>query len=151
MKIKLTKVYVEDQNKALHRTAPNERNPKKAESTPLHHPVPKPVASASPKNSFSFCSITTSLLVQLPRLIEEIERYRYDGTARRSHLIFLDVIVTNPLAIRESTSSYLQSTLLSCEAAICHLPSRFSQVSVQTWHTFASGCALSLPKACSLP
>jgi hypothetical protein len=47
--------------------------------------------------------------------------------------------------------SYLQSTLLSCAAAICHLPLRFNQVSVQTWHTFASGCALSLPMECSLP
>lgn len=46
---------------------------------------------------------------------------------------------------------YLQSTLLSCAAAICHLPSRFNQVSVQTWHCFASGCVLSLPMACSLP
>ena len=50
-----------------------------------------------------------------------------------------------------ASSSYLQSTLLSCEAAICHLPSRFNQVSVQTWHCFASGCVLSLPMACSLP
>jgi hypothetical protein len=46
---------------------------------------------------------------------------------------------------------YLQSTLLSCAAAICHLPLRFNQVSVQTWHCFASGCVLSLPMACSLP
>ena len=52
---------------------------------------------------------------------------------------------------RASIFNYLQSTLLSCEAAICHLPLRFNQVSVQTWHTFASGCALSLPMACSLP
>ncbi len=50
-----------------------------------------------------------------------------------------------------ASSGYLQSTLLSCEAAICHLPSRFNQVSVQTWHCFASGCVLSLPMACSLP
>jgi hypothetical protein len=57
----------------------------------------------------------------------------------------------DPSAMRESSSSYLQSTLLSCEAAICHLPLRFNQVSVQTWHCFASGCALSLPMACSLP
>jgi hypothetical protein len=48
-------------------------------------------------------------------------------------------------------SRYLQSTLLSCAAAICHLPSRFNQVSVQTWHCFASGFVLSLPMACSLP
>ncbi len=47
-------------------------------------------------------------------------------------------------------SSYLQLSLLSCAAAICHLPSRFNQVSVQTWHCFASGCVLSLPMACSL-
>jgi hypothetical protein len=47
--------------------------------------------------------------------------------------------------------SYLQSTLLSCEATICHLPLRFNQVSVQTWHCLASGCDLSLPMACSLP
>jgi hypothetical protein len=46
---------------------------------------------------------------------------------------------------------YLQSTLLSCAAAICHLPLRFNQVSVQTWHCFASGWVLSLPMACSLP
>jgi hypothetical protein len=49
------------------------------------------------------------------------------------------------------TSNYSQSTLLSCEATICHLPPRFNQVSVHTWHTFASGCVLSLPMACSLP
>ena len=69
-------------------------------------------------------------------------------------------VVRPPTALRgtarmgqpaESSSSYLQSTLLSCEAAICHLPSRFNQVSVQTWHCFASGCVLSLPMACSLP
>ena len=48
-------------------------------------------------------------------------------------------------------SGYLQSTLLSWAAAICHLPLRFSQVSVQTWHCFASGWVLSLPMACSLP
>jgi len=48
-------------------------------------------------------------------------------------------------------SSYLQSTLLSCAAAICHLPLRFNQVSVQTWHCLASGFVLSLPMACSLP
>src|ERR1700730_14217677 len=48
-------------------------------------------------------------------------------------------------------SSYLQLTLLSCAAAICHLPSRFNQILVQTWHCFASGCVLSLPMACSLP
>jgi hypothetical protein len=47
--------------------------------------------------------------------------------------------------------SYLQSTLLSCAAAICHFPSRFNQVSVQAWHCFVSGCLLSLPMACSLP
>lgn len=46
---------------------------------------------------------------------------------------------------------YLQSILLSWAAAICHLPLRFSQVSVQIWHTFASGWVLSLPMACSLP
>jgi hypothetical protein len=46
---------------------------------------------------------------------------------------------------------YLQSTLLSCAAAICHLPFRFNHVSVQTWHCFASGLVLSLPMACSLP
>ena len=34
---------------------------------------------------------------------------------------------------------YLQSTRLSCEAMICQAPPRFSQVSVQTWHTFAFG------------
>jgi hypothetical protein len=48
-------------------------------------------------------------------------------------------------------SNYLQSTLLSCAAATCHLASRFNQMSVQTWHCFASGCVLSLPMACSLP
>src|ERR1700728_927336 len=47
--------------------------------------------------------------------------------------------------------TYLQSTLLSCAAAICHLASRFNQVSVQTWHTFALGRGLSLPMECSLP
>lgn len=56
-----------------------------------------------------------------------------------------------PSASGGAFSSYLQSTLLSCEAATCHLPLRFSQVSVQTWHCFASGCVLSLPMACSLP
>ena len=48
-------------------------------------------------------------------------------------------------------AAYLQSTLLSCAAAICHLPSRFNQASVQTWHCFASGRVLSLPMECSLP
>src|SRR5437016_739070 len=48
-------------------------------------------------------------------------------------------------------SSYLHSTRLSCEAMICHVPPRFSHVSVQTWHTFAFGWDLSLPTACSLP
>jgi hypothetical protein len=48
-------------------------------------------------------------------------------------------------------NSYLHSTRLSCEAMICHVPPRFSQVSVQTWHTFAFGWDLSLPTACSLP
>jgi hypothetical protein len=52
---------------------------------------------------------------------------------------------------RDSSRSYLQSTLLSCAATIRHLPSRFNQVSVQTWHCFASGCVLSLPMARSLP
>ena len=48
-------------------------------------------------------------------------------------------------------SSYLHSTRLSCAATICHAPPRFSQVSVQTWHTFVFGCDLSLPTAYSLP
>ena len=48
-------------------------------------------------------------------------------------------------------SSYLHFTRLSCEAMICHIPSRFSHVSVQTWHTSKFGLDLSLPKACSLP
>jgi hypothetical protein len=52
---------------------------------------------------------------------------------------------------RYGPPAYLQSILLSWAAAICHLPSRFNQVSVQTWHCFASGCVLSLPVACSLP
>jgi hypothetical protein len=47
--------------------------------------------------------------------------------------------------------AYLHSSRLSCEAMICHVPPRFSQVSVQTWHTFAPGWALSLPTACSRP
>lgn len=33
---------------------------KKADKTPLHQPVPKPVDSASPKNLLIFCSITMS-------------------------------------------------------------------------------------------
>ena len=53
--------------------------------------------------------------------------------------------------VPELCSGYLQSTLLSWAAAICHLPLRFNQVSVQTWHCFASGWVLSLPIACSLP
>jgi len=51
----------------------------------------------------------------------------------------------------EGFSSYLQSTRLSCEAMICHVPPRFSQVSVQTWHTFTFGWDFSLPTACSRP
>src|SRR5580704_6563731 len=42
-------------------------------------------------------------------------------------------------------SSYLHSARLSCEAMICHVPPRFSHVSVQTWQTFAFGSDLSLP------
>src|ERR1035437_8433884 len=49
------------------------------------------------------------------------------------------------------TDSYLHPVRLSCEAMICHTLPRFSHVSVQTWHTFASGLDLSLPTACSLP
>jgi hypothetical protein len=52
---------------------------------------------------------------------------------------------------QDGAPGYLQSTLLSCAAAICHLPLRFNQVSVKTWHCFASGFVLSLPMACSLP
>src|SRR5580704_5544577 len=47
--------------KCRQRTPPNARNPKKTDNIPLHHPVPKPVDSASPKNSLIFCSITASL------------------------------------------------------------------------------------------
>ena len=47
--------------------------------------------------------------------------------------------------------NYLHSTRLSCEAITCHLPPRFSHVSVQTWHTFAFGWEASFPTACSLP
>jgi hypothetical protein len=42
-------------------------------------------------------------------------------------------------------SGYLHSARLSCEAMICHVPPRFSHVSVQTWQTFAFGSDLSLP------
>src|SRR5882724_7784123 len=38
-----------------------EKKSKKADNIPLHQPVPKPVDSASPKNSLIFCSITASL------------------------------------------------------------------------------------------
>lgn len=60
-------------------------------------------------------------------------------------------------ATRKSSASqkwidpFLHSTRLSCEAMICHVPPRFSHVSVQTWHTFALGWDLSLPRACSRP
>lgn len=50
-----------------------------------------------------------------------------------------------------ASMGYLQSARLSCEAMICQVPPRFSHVSVQIWHTFASGWDLSLPTACSLP
>jgi hypothetical protein len=49
------------------------------------------------------------------------------------------------------SGSYLHSTRLSWDAMICHVPPRFSQVSVQTWHTFALGWDLSLPTAYSRP
>jgi len=52
---------------------------------------------------------------------------------------------------RERFSSYLHSTRLSCEAMICRVPPCFSHVSVQTWHTFALGWDLSLPRAFSRP
>jgi hypothetical protein len=60
-------------------------------------------------------------------------------------------------ATRKSSASQnwidrsLHSTRLSCEAMICHVPPRFSHVSVQTWHIFALGWDLSLPRACSRP
>jgi hypothetical protein len=37
-----------------------------------------------------------------------------------------------PLDANLAYEGYLQSTLLSCAATICHLPPRFNQVSVQT-------------------
>ena len=46
---------------------------------------------------------------------------------------------------------YSHPARLSCEAMICHLSSRLSHVSVQTWQTFALGWDLSLPMACSRP
>jgi hypothetical protein len=74
----------------------------------------------------------------------------FDDLLRRAWPRDLEAMSSHLLPGRTS-SSYLQSTLLSCAAATCHLPSRFSQVSVQTWHCFAPGCVLSLPMACSLP
>jgi hypothetical protein len=44
---------------------------KKADNMPLHQPVPKPVDSASPKNSLIFCS-STMFLVYVPRLMQSI-------------------------------------------------------------------------------
>src|SRR5580693_684241 len=52
---------VRNWGKCRHKTPPKARNPKKTDNIPLHQPVPKPVASASPKNSLIFCSITLSL------------------------------------------------------------------------------------------
>src|SRR5580704_14125065 len=52
---------VRNWGKCRHKTPPKERNPKKTDNIPLHQPVPKPVDSASPKNSLIFCSITLSL------------------------------------------------------------------------------------------
>lgn len=69
------------------------------------------------------------------------------------------VLAARPLKVREQWTmelfgDYAPETMVirvSCEAMICHVRSRFSQVSVQTWHTIVFRWDLSLPTACSLP